>query len=156
MTIGSHYHTVIGTLSSCTELRALRLHVPFDTSSTSRLAHFLATEALDTRSRQQFNLCPRLETYPGCKAPTADNWRSLDDVLQSPTYEFLGCVAVGKVSLIVPDQSEIVWGDHYPVPEVSDEIFKDELKTLLPRTCERGLLLWWNPYGSRLLTELLP
>ena len=156
MTIDSHYHTVIGTLSSCTKLRGLVLCLPFDSSSTSRLAHFLATEALDTRSRQQFKLCLTFETYPGCKAPTVDNWRSLDSALQSPAYEFLGRVVVWKVSLIVPDQSEIVWGDNHPFFETSDKAFNDKLKTLLPRTCERGLLWWWNPDDSREATQLHP
>ena len=156
MTIDSHYHTVSGTLSSCTELRILELRLPFDTSSTSRLAHFLATEALDTRSRRGFTLYLTFEAYPGCKAPTLDDWRSLDDVLQSPTYEFLGRVAVKKVSLTVPDQSEIVWGDYYPLSNTSDETFKDELKTLLPRTCERRILWWRTPLTSTQFMQLLP
>ena len=156
MTIDSHYHTVTGTLLSCAKLRIMYLYLPFDTSSTSRLAHFLATEALDTRSRRRFELYLTFETYRGCKAPTVDDWRSLDDVLQSPTYEFLGGVEVWKVSLTVPDQSEIVWGNYYPVSETSDEIFKDKLKALLPRTYERRLLWWWNPFDSRPLTKLQP
>ena len=156
MTIDSHYHTVIGTLSSCTKLRSLRLHIPFDTSSTSRLAHFLATEALDTHSRRGFGLYLTFEAYSGCIPPTVDNWRSLDGALQSTTYKFLRRVIFMKASLIVPDQSEIVWGDYYPVSEVSDETFKDKLKTLLPRTCKRRILWWWSSYDSRLPTKLLP
>ena len=85
-----------------------------------------------------------------------DNWHALDAVLQSPTYEFLGSVAVTKVSLFVPDQSEIVWGDDYPVSETSDETFKDELKTLLPRTCERRMLCWRFPLTSIRFMQLLP
>ena len=156
MTVDSRSHTVSGTLSSCTKLRILDLRLPFDSSSTSRLARFLATEALDTRLRQGFELYLTFETYPGCIAPSTDDWRSLDDVLQSPAYEFLRGVAVWKVSLDVPRQSQIVWGDNYPGSVASDEIFKDELKTLLPRTCERRIVWWLTPFASRRFTQLLP
>ena len=156
MTIDSHSHTVIGTLKSCTQLRILNLRLPIDSSSTSHLAHFLATEALNTRSRQKFELHLIFETYSGCIAPTADNWRSLDDVLQSPAYEFLGAVLVRKLSLIILEQTQIVWGDYYPFSESSDEISRDELKALLPRTYERRILWWWTPLASRRLTQLLP
>ena len=156
MTIDSHYLTVTGTLSSCIKLRTLVLYLPFDSSSILRLAHFLTTDALDTCSRRQFELHLALETYPGCIAPTADDWRSLDDVLQSPAYEFLRSVAVRKASLDVPERSQIVWGDRYLLSEASDEIFKDKLKKLLPRTYERRLLWWWTPLDSRQLTQLLP
>ena len=145
-----------GTLSSCAKLQTLVLRLPCDTSSTSRLAHFLATEALNTRSRRGFDLSLTFEPYPGCIAPSADDWRSLDDVLQSPAYEFLGRVTIRKISLTVPEQSQIVWGDYYPISTTSDKAFKDKLKTLLPRTCERRLLWWWHPYDSTQYTQLQP
>ena len=156
MTIGSHYHVVSGTLSSCAELCILVLQLPFDTSSAARLAHFLATEALDTRERRRLELHLTFETYPGCKVLTVDNWRSLDDVLQHSAYEFLKTVTISKVSLDVPKQNQIVWGNNYPVSATCDEIFKDRLKTMLSRTCERRILWWRNPYDSSQLAQPLP
>lgn len=139
MTISSYYHTVSNTLSGCAKLHALALFLPFDTSLTSRLVHFLATEALDTRSRRELDLYLVFEIYPGCTAPTVDDWRNLDDVLQTPAYEFLGHVTVMQISLAVPEQSQIVWGDHYDF-KMSDHVLKDELRTLLPRAYRRRLL----------------
>ena len=155
-TIDSHSHTVSGALSSCTKLRTLMLYLPSDTSSTSRLAHLLATEALDTRSRRQFQLHLVFEAYPCCIAPTMGNWRSLDDVLQSPAYEFFAYVAVAKVSLVVPEQSQIVWGDNYPISATNAKNFKDELKALLPRTRARRILWWWTSFAPIQSTQLLP
>lgn len=147
-TIGLYYYTVSGTLSSCIKLRKLELYLPFDTSSTFRLARFLATGAFDTRSGQGFELDLVFEAYPGCVAPTVDIWRDLDSALQAPTYEFLGCVFFGQLSMIIPEESQMVWGNNYSYSTTASQAFKNDLETLLPQTYRRRLLWWWHSNGD--------
>lgn len=135
------------TISSCVKLRALILHHPFDTSTASRLVRFLATDALDTRSRPGFTLSLIFELYPGYVAPTANDWRSLDDVLQTPAHEFLGRIVIGNRSFIIPEKSEIVWANTHQTLETVDHAFANKLQTLLPRTYQRQLL-WWRHADS--------
>ena len=141
-------------LASCAKLHTLTLYLPFDTALISRLAHSLAPEAPDTRARRRLSLSLVFEMYPGCVAPTADDWRSLDAVLQTPVYKLLGRVTIGQLSKIIPEKSEMVWGNIYPSSKVSNQVFKEELKTLLPRTYERRLLWWWHPLDPSCTTSV--
>ena len=92
--------------------------------------------------------------YPGYSAPTADDWRSLGDVSQTPAYKFIERVTISEVSKIIPEKSEIVWGNAYPSSRVSNRVFMEELKTLLPKTHKRRLLWWWHQFDPKWTTSV--
>ena len=142
-------------LSSCAKLDVFTLYLPYDSSSTSSLTRFLATEAFDTRSRRELKLVLLFDSYPGCIAPNAEDWRGLDDVLQLPAYRYLRIVSISQLSRIIPEKTEIVWGNTYPISKVVDQTFKNKLKALLPQTYKRRLLAWWHLFDPSGHTTVL-
>ena len=94
------------------------------------------------------------EMYPGCLAPTADDWRSLDDMVQTPAYKFLERVTTSEAAKIIPEKSEIVWGNAYPSSGVSNQTFMEELKTLLPKTYKWRLPWWRHQFEAKWTTSV--
>ena len=127
-------------LLRCTNLELLALRLPFTSSSIIQLADYLAHIESSVLGRLFIKFCK----YSGLTTdPQTSDWEKLDVALQTNGYNALKDVGIGCFTADPKHVTDGIWNAFVKLVASATDAWTRELKVLLPRTYERGVLCYY-------------